>query len=128
MNLLDPLYHLASAADRRLALTEAARVTPSGGLVFAAAIPRFVAFGSAWLGQLPPDPLPDSLIELLAAGTFRFEHIPFPGAHFHTAEELINELGSAGLTEVECEGVEGPAGLARSRCVTPSDARAREPG
>lgn len=110
--LLGPLYHLASAEDRRRALAEAVRVTRPGGLVFAAAIPRIVAFGSAWLGDDAPDPLPGALLALLEKGLFRFDHIPFPGAHFHTAEELIKELGSAGLAEVECEGLEGPAGLA----------------
>lgn len=110
--LLGPLYHLASAEDRRRALAEAARVTRPGGLVFAAAIPRFVAFGSAWLGGEAPDPLLPSMIELLERGVFRFDHIRFPGAHFHTAEELIKELEAAGLVEVECEGVEGPAGPA----------------
>jgi ubiquinone/menaquinone biosynthesis C-methylase UbiE len=110
--LLGPLYHLASSRDRGRALAEAVRVTRPGGLLFAAAIPRFVAFGSAWLGEEPPSPLPASLIELLEKGTFRFDHIPFPGAHFHTAEELITELATAGLSDVECEGVEGPAGPA----------------
>ncbi|MFC7621414.1 class I SAM-dependent methyltransferase [Microlunatus sp. GCM10028923] len=108
--LLGPLYHLASAEDRHRALAEAARVTRPGGLVFAAAIPRIVAFASAWLGDEAPDPLPPSMIELLERGTFRFDHIRSPGAHFHTAEELIKELESAGL--VECEGLEGPAGPA----------------
>lgn len=110
--VLGPLYHLASAEDRRRTLTEAVRVTRPGGTVFAAAIPRFVAFGSAWLGGEPPSPLPPSMVDLLESGTFRFDHIPFPGAHFHTSDELVTELTGAGLADVECEGLEGPAGLA----------------
>lgn len=115
--LCGPLYHLAAGADRLRALTEAARVTRSGGVVFAAAIPRIVAFGSAWVGRpaaepLIPEPLTPELMALLEQGAFRFDHIPFPGAHFHTAEELIAELEEAGLTGIECEGLEGPAGLA----------------
>lgn len=112
-----PLYHLAARADRLRALTEATRVTRTGGVIFAAAIPRIVAFGSAWVGRpaddpLTPEPLTPELVDLLDHGSFRFEHIPFPGAHFHTAEELIAELSEVGLTEIECEGLEGPAGLA----------------
>lgn len=115
--LCGPLYHLASRADRLRALTEAARVTRSGGVIFAAAIPRIVAFGSAWVGRpaddpLTPAPLTPELVALLEHGTFRFDHIPFPGAHFHTAEELIAELEETGLSAIECEGLEGPAGLA----------------
>ncbi|WP_161606378.1 class I SAM-dependent methyltransferase [Microlunatus speluncae] len=110
--ILGPLYHLASAQDRHLALAEAVRVTRPGGVLFAAAIPRFVAFGAAWLGEEPPSPLPAALAKLLEAGSFQFDHVAFPGAHFHTAEELITELATAGLTDITCEGVEGPAGPA----------------
>lgn len=110
--LCGPLYHLAARADRLRALVEAGRVTRSGGVVFAAAIPRIVAFGSAWLGRPVDAPLTPELRALLESGAFRFDHIPFPGAHFHTAEELIAELDEAGLKAIECEGLEGPAGLA----------------
>lgn len=109
--LLGPLYHLATADDRHRALAEAVRVTRPGGWVFAAAIPRYVAFGAAWLGS--PDPtLPSGLIRLLETGSHRFDQIRFPGAHFHTPDELIAELTAAGMVDIVCEGVEGPAGIA----------------
>lgn len=109
--LLGPLYHLASAADRSQALREAARVVRPGGVVLAAAIPRLVRLASMTLGAPVPDPWPESWTELLTHGTApRVGR--FPGGHFHTGEELEDELAAAGLVEVEVVAIEGVAGLA----------------
>lgn len=109
--LFGPLYHLEAAADRERALAEAVRVTKPGGLVFVAAIPRLVAFASAFVGQPLTSPLSPALLTLLEDGRFQFSQIRFPGGHVHTAEELEGELDQAGLTEISVVGLEGLVGL-----------------
>lgn len=108
--MLGPLYHLRSREDRQVALTEAVRVTRPGGIVLAAALSRFVAFGAVSLGQLPPDPYPEAWTDLLATGEVP-AGLRFPAGHFHTAEELDIEMAEAGLEGVEVVGLEGPGGL-----------------
>jgi SAM-dependent methyltransferase len=109
--LLGPLYHLGDRAARLQALSEAARVVRRGGWVFAAAIPRVVRHAALTLGRKTPHPYPADRVALLEHG-----HAPawgrFPGAHFHTAEELEEELRDSGLVDVEVCAVEGPDGLA----------------
>lgn len=112
--LLGPLYHLASRDDRVVALREAARVTRPGGYVFAAAIPRFVAFAAAWLGD-PGGPVTQAMVELLEHGT-PAPGLRFPAGHFHTADELADEAAAAGLREPEVHGLEGPGGLFLEQC------------
>jgi SAM-dependent methyltransferase len=109
--LFGPLYHLATREDRLLALAEARRVVRPGGWVFAAAIPRFARHVVLTLAEGVPHPYPSDWISLLEHG------IPpdwgrFPGAHFHTSEELEDELQQAGLVNVSVCAVEGPDGLA----------------
>jgi SAM-dependent methyltransferase len=109
--LFGPLYHLHSPEDRRTCLREAARVVASGGLIFAAAIPRFIRHAVVTLAEDIPHPYPKELIDLLEHGT----PTPggrFPGGHFHTAEELETELLDVGLRDVELCAIEGVAGLA----------------
>ncbi len=109
--LFGPLYHLAGREDRLLALAEARRVVRPGGWVFAATIPRFSRHAVMSLAEAVPHPYPSDWISLLEHGD-----APtwgrFPGAHFHTAEELEGELAQAGLVNVSVCAVEGPAGLA----------------
>jgi SAM-dependent methyltransferase len=104
-----PLYHLAARSDRLLALREAARVVRPGGWVFAAAIPRFTRYAMLSLGVRPSHPYPPEWVALLEhglpAGNGRF-----PGGHFHTGEELADELIDAGLGDVTVCAIEGPAG------------------
>jgi SAM-dependent methyltransferase len=109
--LLGPLYHLAGRADRRRALAEARRVVRSDGHVIAAAIPRIARHATVTLTREVPHPYPAAWTALLEHGT------PdpaggFPGAHFHTGEELEAELVEAGLDDVRVVGIEGPASLA----------------
>lgn len=108
--LLGPLYHLSASADRRLALVEAARVLKPGGVLIAAALSRYVAFGSVSLGQMPPARMPDDWASLVIDGA-PGPSLRFPAGHFHTAEELHDEVEAAGFDVLEVVGVEGPAGL-----------------
>lgn len=109
--LLGPLYHLRSREDRLLALAEARRVVRPGGWVFAAAIPRFVRLRSMSLAEGVPQPCPPDWIALLEQGEAP-DWGRFPGAHFHTAAELAEELRQAGLVDVGVCAIEGPDGLA----------------
>ncbi|HCS60993.1 MAG TPA: SAM-dependent methyltransferase [Microbacterium sp.] len=108
--LLGPLYHLASLEDRLMALREAGRVVKPGGFVLAAGLSRYVAFGAASLGSRIPSPLPNEWAALISDGA-PTSSLRFPAGHFHTAEELADELDAAGLEMLEVFGVEGPAGL-----------------
>lgn len=108
--LFGPLYHLAERHDRLTALREAARVVRTGGWVFAAAIPRLGRLTAMTSAEAVPHPLPAQWISLLEHG------VPttggrFPGAHFHTAEELVDELTDAGLAHVSVRAIEGPDGF-----------------
>ncbi|WP_243229809.1 bifunctional 2-polyprenyl-6-hydroxyphenol methylase/3-demethylubiquinol 3-O-methyltransferase UbiG [Microbacterium sp. CIAB417] len=107
--MLGPLYHLASATDRVRALNEARRVTRPGGSVFAAALSRYIAFGANVLGRpVRADAAMTALWEQgVPTGNGRF-----PAGHFHTAEELADEVSDAGLEVLAVHGVEGPGGLA----------------
>jgi SAM-dependent methyltransferase len=108
--LLGPLYHLASRADRLLALREAVRVTRPGGTVVAAAITRLAGLVGGGYELFPPS----AWQAILEHG-----HVPadigFPAAHFHDAAELAAEAGEAGLCDVVVHGIEGPAGGALER-------------
>lgn len=109
--LFGPLYHLHSPEDRRICLQEAARVVTTGGLVFAAVIPRFIRHAVVTLAEDIPHPYPTEWVDLLEHGT----PTPggrFPGGHFHTAEEVETELLDVGLRDVELCAIEGVAGLA----------------
>jgi ubiquinone/menaquinone biosynthesis C-methylase UbiE len=106
--LLGPLYHLVEASDRAQALSEAIRVTRPGGLVVAAGINRYgglIEAGSN--GHLNPDNL-HLFTEAFASGRNDGKS-GFTVAYFHHADELATELTTAGLTDVEVLGVEGPA-------------------
>lgn len=105
-----PLYHLADREDRLRALREARRVCRPGGPVHAAAIPRFMAIAIAALHWEVLNPPSEAWLDLLRHG------MPtpgrFPAGHFHTPEELQDELTEAGLRQVTVVGLEGSAGLA----------------
>ena len=109
--LFGPLYHLAERKDRLLSLGEAARVVRSGGWIFAAAIPRFIRHAVLTLGEGIPHPYPADWVSLLEHGSAA-RGGRFPGAHFHTAEELEGELSQVGLIDISVCAIEGPDGLA----------------
>jgi SAM-dependent methyltransferase len=111
--LFGPLYHLAAGGDRLRCLQESSRAARAGGWVFVSAIPRFASHAMMTLGR--PEPpgrrYPPEMIALLERGDPPASS-PFPGGHFHTGEELFEEMSSAGLVEVEVCAIEGPNGLA----------------
>jgi threonine aldolase len=109
--LLGPLYHLVEASDREAALAEARRVTRPGGLVAAAAISRHAGLlDLAARGLL--DEQTEPLLRVVIATGRHDGRLGFAPAHFHTPEELAEELEDAGLGEVVVVGVEGPTGPA----------------
>ncbi|GIG41473.1 class I SAM-dependent methyltransferase [Cellulomonas phragmiteti] len=111
-----PLYHLATRDDRLQALREAARVLRPGGLVFAGAISRTVAALDAVLRRRFTDLPGVALTRLLETGEvadeIRNPEGEFPGAHFHTAAELAEELVTAGFHDASVTGLEGPGSIA----------------
>ncbi|GJJ16378.1 class I SAM-dependent methyltransferase [Mycolicibacterium mageritense] len=111
--LFGPLYHIAARQSRIRCLREAKRVSRSGGWVFAAVIPRFASHAVNTLGRgdLLDQPYPAELIALLERGDPPAT-IRFPGGHFHTGEELLQELAAAGLPDAEAHAIEGANGFA----------------
>lgn len=105
-----PIYHLAEREERLRSLREAVRVCRLGGHVHAAAIPRFLAFAVAALNRDVLDAAPEGWIRLLREGVPP-QTVRFPAGHFHTPEELAEEMSTAGLCEVRVFGLEGPAAL-----------------
>ena len=114
--LAGPLYHLAARDDRLRALREARRVLRPGGVVLAAGITRSIATMDVVLSRRFTDLPGPELTRLLETGepaeVLDRDEGGFPGAHFHTAAELTDELTSAGFHEVRVWGVEGPGSLA----------------
>lgn len=114
--LAGPLYHLASRADRLLALREAARVLRPGGHVLAVGISRTIGALDAVLRRGFSDLPGAALVRLLETGEvtdeIRNPEPEFPCGHFHTAAELTEELTAAGFRNAWVTGLEGPASIA----------------
>lgn len=108
--MLGPLYHLAERADRGRALAEALRVTRPGGVIFAGAISRYIAFGQLFLTRNPETADAGEWVALLRDGR-PSARMRFPAGHFHTAETLEHEVAGAGFVDVLVHGIEGPAGM-----------------
>ena len=111
--LLGPLYHLTERADRIAALSEARRVPRPGGLVFAAAISRFVSTLDGLRQGLYDDP---DFLAIAARDVRDGQHrnpTNHPGyfttAYLHHPDELRAEVEEAGLIHVATLAVEGPA-------------------
>jgi SAM-dependent methyltransferase len=107
--LLGPLYHLVDGADRAQALSEARRVTRSGGLVVAAGISRYAGLLEYGCSGLLTEENLHLFTDLLATGRHHDDPNGFTNAHFHHVDELRAEFESAGLRDVAVLGVEGPA-------------------
>jgi ubiquinone/menaquinone biosynthesis C-methylase UbiE len=106
--LLGPLYHLVGRAERIAALNEARRVLRPGGVLFAAAIGRFMAvLDWAQRGRLTAD-VAAKLQRVLSTGVHDLA-LGFTDAFFHTAAQLQLEVAEAGFADVGVVGIEGPA-------------------
>jgi len=109
--LLGPLYHLVDGEDRLTALREAHRVVRPGGLVAAAGVCRYLGMlDAAMRGQLDDRATP-LLQDVLNTG-LHDPRLGFTTAYFHLPEELGGEFRSAGFSDVEVYGVEGPMWMA----------------
>jgi SAM-dependent methyltransferase len=110
--LLGPLYHLTTAADRRRALSEAARVLKPGGRLFAAAISRWASA----LDGLARDRYRDDRFAAIVEQDLRDgQHRNptgqldfFTTAYFHRPDDLRAEVLESGLAVDGLFGIEGP--------------------
>ena len=112
--LLGPLYHLPDPADRRLALTEAARVVRPGGLVAVATISRYASLHDSirrgWLDE--PDwvaGVEQTVVDGVHHGRDYDERDRFTTAYFHHPDDVARELAEVGLDVAAVVSVEGPA-------------------
>ncbi len=106
--LLGPLYHLAGDQDRQLALGECRRVLRPGGVLFAAAISRYLSLlETGTSGRLTED-LQPAVDRVVSTGRYD-GHVGFVPGHWHTAPELEAEVRSCGFGDVAVYGIEGPA-------------------
>jgi SAM-dependent methyltransferase len=105
--LLGPLYHLVEQAERMQALREARRVRCPGGVLFAAAISRY-------LGILEVGGRDDVDMEKIRAEgdvVNSGHHAPllgFTSSYWHRPEELLSEVSDAGFQGPLVLGIEGP--------------------
>jgi SAM-dependent methyltransferase len=113
--LLGPLYHLTERADRLRALAEAGRVLRPRGYIFVGAISRFASLLDGLRAYRLDDPAFVQIVERdLREGQHRNpENRPewFTTAYFHHPDELVREVGDAGLILADLLAVEGPAWL-----------------
>ncbi len=106
--LLGPLYHLTEAHDRKRALRECHRVLQPGGVLFAAAISRYLLVMDPGPSEELTHEAFDSIRTVVTNGEYD-GYSGFVASHWHTADELRSEVASSGFRNVEVFGIEGPA-------------------
>lgn len=106
--LLGPLYHLAQAHDRALALRESRRTLRPGGLLFAAAISRYLTLLELGANGRLGDELLASVDAVIQTGRYD-GHAGFVSGRWHNADELRTEVQASGFQSVEVFGIGGPA-------------------
>jgi len=99
--LLGPLYHLTDRKERITALAEAKRVLKPGGLLLSAVISRYASLCDGFQRDLVFD---DQFFNLLTDDLRTGIHLNetdnqeyFTTAYFHTANEIVEEIGVSGL-------------------------------
>jgi SAM-dependent methyltransferase len=114
--LLGPLYHLTEETDRLAALTEARRVTRTGGVLVAACISRFASTYDGLTLHYLDDPAFQRIVEDdLATGQHRNpDRRPgwFTTAYLHRPADMVREVTRAGWSDVSLMAVEGPGAFA----------------
>ncbi|ADB35789.1 Methyltransferase type 11 [Kribbella flavida DSM 17836] len=106
--LAGPMYHLTAAADRRLALHEASRVTRPGGFVAVVAINR----AANLIGSLLANRLQQReriVREILETG-YSADNERMAETTYHSVTQLRTELTSVGFRAVTVHGLTGPGG------------------
>lgn len=122
MLLLGPLYHLPSAPDRALALSEAVRCARPAGVVVATAMSRWAKPAvRASRGELGDPAVRGHLLRVLAHGRDAEGDAFDLVSYHHDPQELHEELVAAGLVDVLVLGVEGPLGAEARRDVSLAD-------
>jgi ubiquinone/menaquinone biosynthesis C-methylase UbiE len=121
VQLLGPLYHLCSLADRRRAVAEAARVLKPGGVVYAAGVNRLAFFRDAF--RTRPEYTPERKafhLQFLQDGNLDPEHAPPLGyAHLSTSSEF-RALFAGSFHELVFAGVESFMGIWQDLLATAS--------
>lgn len=116
--LLGPVYHLTKRGDRLQALTEARRIVRPEGVVFVAAISRWIArqhFVVVLRGyEMYPEVANYPEVAELASAVERSGALAplFPGSfvgYCHRPAQLRSEVRAAGLSVIDLVGVEGIA-------------------
>lgn len=103
-----PLYHLPDAADRRLAIREAARVVRPGGIVVAIAINRAANLIGSTLANTLVRRL--HVVEKIVDTGYSEDNERMAHCYYHKESQLRSEIADAGLRPVKIYGLTGPGG------------------
>jgi len=101
------LYHLQSQESRAKCLSEAFRVLKRGGYVICTVISRYTVLVATLKWDLSHIYDFDTLKGIIETG--KVEGFTFPQAYFHTPNEIITELSTAGFYNTHTIAVEGIA-------------------
>ena len=134
--LMGPLYHIPEKAERIAAIRESRRLLKPGGRLFTAAITPYATllWAISVFGRDNRLIEEDAFMRMVERELTDGEHIrPTDSAyhgigrsHFHSAEELREELTAGGFSENAVHGVVGAAWLAPELDTLLTDPTARE--